>query len=83
MTLLLREAEHPELLLNSVGAEAAQQREVPTLHLQHQEMRSPRVGPDVIIIAATPGSARGSRCWRGASGASLVLSPPWLLGSFA
>lgn len=52
----LREAEHPELLLNSVGAGAAQQRKVPALHLQHREMRSPRVGPDVITTAATPGS---------------------------
>lgn len=52
----LREAEHPELLLNSEGAGAAQQRKVPALHLQHREMCSPRVGPDVITTAATPGS---------------------------
>lgn len=52
----LREPELPELLLNSVGAEAAQQREVPALHLQHREMRSPRVAPDVVTTAAIPGS---------------------------
>lgn len=52
----LREAEHTELLLNSVGAGAAQQRKVPAVHLQHREMCSPRVGPDVITTAATPGS---------------------------
>lgn len=52
----LPEAEHPELLLNSVGAGAAQQRKVPALHLQHRELCSPRVGPDVITTAATPGS---------------------------
>lgn len=33
----LREAEDPELLLNSVGAEAAQQRKVAALHLQQRE----------------------------------------------
>lgn len=43
----------PDLLLNSVGAEAAQHPKVPTLHLQHGEMRSRRVGPDVI---STPSS---------------------------
>ena len=85
-SLLLQEAEHPELLLNSVGAEAAQQRKVPTLHLQHQEMCSPRVGPDVITTAATPSSlficslvleapAAGA-----ASVEQLSRSPPWLLG---
>jgi len=85
-TVLLREAEHPELLLNSAGAEAAQWRKVPTLHLQHQEMCSPRVGPDVITTTASPGSllicspvpeapAAGM-----ASVEQLSGSPPWLLG---
>lgn len=53
----LREAEHPELSLNSVGAEAAQQPKVPALHLQHREMCCARAGPDVVTTAATPGSS--------------------------
>lgn len=85
-TPLLQEAEHPELLLNSAGAEAAQQQTVPTLHLQHWEMCSPRVGPDVITTTATPGSLFICSLVPEAPAAGMVsveqlsCSPPWLLG---
>lgn len=85
-TPLLQEAEHPELLLNSVGAEAAQQQKVPALHLQHWEMCSPQVGPDVIITAATLGSLFICSLVPEAPAAGIVSveqlsgSSPWLLG---
>lgn len=72
-------AARPDLLLNLVGAEAAQHRKVPTLHLQHGEMRSRRVGPDVIstpsswlVCSLVPEAPAAGSC---VGGTALVLSP--------